>query len=187
MSRYVILSQYLFTFACNDLILAKTTRFYLLHYTIPTDDTGSLQEGNEEDDMLANIAADFLFFKWTNDHLVLQLMVCGTPSFVRSIKKTAMATWWAIVEPKLSNGYRKWASLYEIKWFKELKLSRFTLHRLLQIFGLSQTKEWIESPARVWIPAQQWTSAAMAPKYRAQGSLEGSSTKKKEGHEKQCR
>ena len=64
-------------------------------------------EGNEEADALAGSAADPLSPKWIDDPIALQPTVCGIQSLARGIKKMAMASWWATVEPKLSGRYRK--------------------------------------------------------------------------------
>ncbi len=90
-------------------------------------------KGNEEADALAGRAADPYSPQWTEDPLALQPTVCGIRSIAQSLKKAAMSSWWAAVEPKLSGRYRKWALPYEVKPLKELDLPRSTLHRLLAI------------------------------------------------------
>jgi ribonuclease HI len=90
-------------------------------------------EGNEVADALAGSAADPFSPKWIDDPIALQPTVCGIRSLARDIKKTATASWWATVEPKLSGRYRKWALPYEVKPLKELDLPRSILHRLLAI------------------------------------------------------
>lgn len=90
-------------------------------------------EGNEKADTLANNAANPSSPTWINDPIALQPTVCGIGSLARTVKKTAMGTWWATVEPKLSSRYRKWALPYKVAPLKELDLPRSTLHRLLAI------------------------------------------------------
>jgi hypothetical protein len=90
-------------------------------------------EGNEEADTLAGSAADPFSPKWIDDPIALRPTVSGIRSLARDIKKTAMDSWWATVEPKLSSRYRKWAFPYAVRPLKELDLPRSTLHRLLAI------------------------------------------------------
>ena len=74
-----------------------------------------------------------LYLEWSNEPMAHQPIIYGIQSLARDIRKTAIATWWATVVPKLSGRYRKWALPYEVKPLKELDLPRATLYRLLAL------------------------------------------------------
>lgn len=90
-------------------------------------------EGNEEADLLADIAANPAQPRPCPDPLAQQPTICGIRSEANAIKRAAAQRWWKGVSEKLSTRYQRWELPYKMKPPPELSLPRSTLHHLLAI------------------------------------------------------
>lgn len=90
-------------------------------------------EGNEEADVLANIAASPNRPIPSSNPRADQPTVSGIRSIARQIGVTIAEKWWQRAQDIVSNRYKFWELDYRIRPPRELELSRATLHRLLAL------------------------------------------------------